>query len=290
MTKILCVADSQKSQAFQTASNIANHCNATVAWITHSQNQHYISNDSHTNINSSHFDIVIVCGGDGFLLKVLHKGLEHQSNAKFYGINYGTFGFLLNPAPQVDQTTQDAASFIRVILDNITSAVPSTLYPLKITYYTTTEDNPHIQYAINEASFIRSSNQVANISVSINDITRLENLRSDGIIIATAAGSTAYNYSVHGSIFNTNANILSLCPISPFRPRHWRGALIDNTSSITITNIDTVKRPISLACDFYFAKNIKTATIKLDTSKPLTLLFNNNLTLSEKILREQFSI
>lgn len=221
-------------------------------------------------------DLIILLGGDGFLLKIAHLMLGRQ--VCIYGINYGTFGFLLNEKCDVSQ-----------LQGLINSSQASLLYPLKINL-TNTSGVQKTLFAFNEASLLRETNQVAKMQISIDGQIRLPELVADGVVLSTPAGSTAYNYSVHGSIIPPHSNLLSLCPISPFRPRHWRGALISDTSTVEIKTLENGKRPVSVTADFQFEPSVEIIHATLDKTKPLHLLFNSSLPFHEKILREQFVV
>jgi len=219
--------------------------------------------------------LIIVLGGDGFLLKTLHLFILVRSVC-FYGINFGTVGFLLNQIP----STQD-------LISNIESSIQSTIYPLRAKIKKTDSQTLNI-LAVNEISLLRQTNQASNIEILINSEQKMKCLVSDGILISTPAGSTAYNFSVHGPILDPDSNLLSICPISPFRPRHWRGALVKDDAEIVINVLHTKKRPTSLSADFYFEPDILSATITLDRKIPINLLFNKTKTLSNKVIDEQF--
>jgi len=219
---------------------------------------------------------LIILGGDGFLLRVAHIFVG-KLNIKFYGINFGTIGFLLNEKKSINN-----------LITNLESASESIIYPLRADI-TKADGTSSSILAINEISFLRQTNQASHLQIEVEN-AGLENLVCDGIVISTAVGSTAYNFSVHGPIFSPSAGLISICPISPFRPRHWRGALVSDKLAIKISCNDTAKRPTSLSGDFYFEADIKTAKITTDFTKPLCLLFNRNKTLETKVLHEQFVV
>jgi NAD+ kinase len=220
--------------------------------------------------------ICLILGGDGFLLRVVHFFLNTR-NIFFYGINFGTVGFLLNDKKHV----QD-------LISSIEEAEVTEIFPL-VAIAKNTDGQTKTLFAINEVSLLRQTNQASHISISLGGRVYMKNLVADGVVISTACGSTAYNFSVHGPIFHPYNNAINICPISSFRPRHWRGALISDKFEINISILDTNKRPTSLSCDFYFEPDIANVKIKIDTSKPIGLLFDREKTLEQKILEEQFT-
>ena len=220
--------------------------------------------------------IIIVLGGDGFLLRVLHKTIGLGN--KIFGMNYGTFGFLLNKRFAAEH-----------LIEAIETSQEAIIYPLKAIGTTTTGEE-FCLYAINEISMLRETIQAANVKVSVLGKSRIERLVCDGLVVSTPAGSTAYNFSVHGPIFDYKTNLISLQPISPFRPRHWRGALLQDSCNIDIEILETNKRPVSISADFVFKQSLQKVTIFMDKSKPLSLLFEQSSPLSEKIIQEQFAV
>lgn len=220
-------------------------------------------------------EILLVLGGDGFLLHVVHQFLSFD--LKIYGINYGNLGFLLNSQCSVEK-----------IMENISQAKEEKLKLLKAKI--TTEEKVFYSYAMNEVSLFRESGQVAKIKIYVDGILRMEELASDGVVLSTAAGSTAYNFSLHGPIFSPEANVLSLCPVSPFRPRHWRGALILDNSKVLFEALDVKKRPVLATADFHNFPGVKSLEVSVCNKKSVTLLFDKNTSLKEKILAEQFLI
>ena len=221
--------------------------------------------------------IVICIGGDGFLLKVIQRFLGIKG-ISFYGINFGTFGFLLN-----------AKKAAADVMQSISTAKTTTIYPLKASLVKTNGMQKDV-YAVNEISFLRQTNQASHFCISIDGKQRIPDLVSDGLLIASPAGSTAYNFSVHGPIFTPESNLVSICPISPFRPRHWRGALISNDSVIDVAINNTNKRPTNLSGDSAFKTNVERARIITDKTKPIHLLFDANKPFAEKLLEEQFAV
>ncbi len=218
--------------------------------------------------------VIIALGGDGFLLHCLH--LYMQYNIPIYGINRGTVGFLMN-------------SFCEEKLyQRVNNARSEKMHPLEM-FVTKVNGDTQTELAFNEVSITRKSQQATNIKIIIDGKTRLEKLVSDGILIATPAGSTAYNLSVHGPIIPLGSNILALTPISPFRPRRWRGALLTHDVTIELINKDPIKRPISATADFHEVLDIKSVKVVENQQKHVTLLFDKHHSLEERIIREQFA-
>ncbi|WP_331283746.1 NAD kinase [Kiloniella laminariae] len=218
-------------------------------------------------------DVIVALGGDGFMLETLHQyiGLE----VPIYGMNRGTIGFLLN---RYDEEALDT---------RIEQAVTVTLHPLRMSVLTVSGQR-HEALAINEVSLHRESRQAASIGIDIDGIERMEELVCDGVIVSTPAGSTAYNLSAHGPIIPIGASLLAMTPISAFRPRRWRGALLPASAEVSFRTLDTEKRPLSAAADFTEIKHVKQVTVRQDTSVSLNLLFDLEHNLEERIIREQF--
>lgn len=218
-------------------------------------------------------DVVVALGGDGFMLHLFHQLLD--VDIPIFGMNLGTVGFLLNKFnPERLQS-------------RIKDAKPFQLYPLKM--QAETVDGKKIEaIAFNEVSLLRETRQTAKLKIYIDDKLRLEELACDGVLISTPAGSTAYNLSAHGPIIPMHANILALTPISAFRPRRWRGALLSQSVKIKFVACQPDKRPVSAVADTIEVRNIKSVTVKQDTSYSKTLLFDKEHTLEERILNEQF--
>ncbi|MBF0263860.1 MAG: NAD kinase [Gammaproteobacteria bacterium] len=218
-------------------------------------------------------DVIIALGGDGFVLHCLHKYLNLKK--PIYGINRGTVGFLMNSFGEEN------------LPQRIAAARTQKLFPLEMKAVTT-DGKEHIGLAFNEVALIRKSQQAANLEIKIDGKVRLEKLVSDGILVATPAGSTAYNLSVHGPIIPLGSSILALTPISPFRPRRWRGALLPHDVSIELINKDPKKRPLSATADSLEVLNIASVTITERKDCCVNLLFDTHHSLEERIIREQF--
>lgn len=219
-------------------------------------------------------DVIIAFGGDGFMLHTLHQLKDHK--IPVYGINTGTIGFLLNSSESLKDLSQ-----------RISSAKKTTLFSLKAKVIDVLGQEYEVQ-AFNEISLFRSSAQTSKISIKVNNKPRLNSLIGDGLIIATPAGSTAYNLSAGGPILPLESGLIALTPICPFRPRRWKGALIPNSSEIKLEVQSPEQRPVKLTADQRLIHKVHTVEVSLDTSTPYTLLFDPNHYLEERILREQF--
>jgi len=219
-------------------------------------------------------DLVIAVGGDGLMLHLLH---EYQTNPiPIYGINCGTVGFLMNSFHQQD------------LLDTIAKAKESTLHPLRADIIDK-DNKKHSHIAINEIALLRQSSQAAKIRIEINGQERISCLMADGVMVATSAGSTAYNLSAGGPIIPFGAEILALTPISPFRPRNWNGALLPANSKIKFEVLNFESRPTSATADSNEIKDVKEVLISEDRGIAFKILFDTNHSLEERIIREQFS-
>lgn len=219
-------------------------------------------------------DVIVALGGDGFMLQVLHKYMHR--NIPVYGMNCGSVGFLLNSY----QPT--------LLLERIASARRATLHPLVM--YTRTRDGRERQeLAINEVSLFRESRQAAKLRISIDHVVRVSDLVADGVLVSTPAGSTAYNFSAGGPIIPLNGGLLALTPIAPFRPRRWRGALLNHQSSITFEVLEADKRPVSAVADFTEVRDVVSVSVFEDRNIALSLMFDPEHNLEERITTEQFS-
>ena len=218
-------------------------------------------------------DIVVALGGDGLMLSTLHRLMG--TSKPIYGMNRGSVGFLMNDFAEDH------------LFERLQLAVRSVVHPLLMTV----KDHAgevHTAHAINEVSVFRQSYQAAKLRISIDDRPRLEELVADGVLIATPAGSTAYNLSANGPILPLNAPMLALTPLSPFRPRRWRGAILPDTARITIDAIEPEKRPIAAVADHVEFRSVASVTVSIDRSLDLVMLHDPGHSLDERILREQF--
>ena len=218
-------------------------------------------------------EVIIVIGGDGELLHNIHRYMH--LNVPFYGINLGSIGFLMNPLDTKN------------LLQNIHESTVSILNPL-LMQAEDTDDHVHNALAINEVSIFRKTNQAAKFRIEVNSIERMSKLVADGALVATPAGSSAYNLSAGGPILPLESNMLCLTPICPFRPRRWHGALLPSFATIKFEIFNTNKRPVNATADFQEFNNIKVVTIKSTKDQPIKLLFNKNYTLEDRIIKEQF--
>ena len=218
-------------------------------------------------------DVILALGGDGLMLHALHSYMH--LNKPIYGMNCGTIGFLMN-----EFGTEKLA-------ERMVSADSFVLHP--IVMKATTTEGTEEALAFNEVALIRASGQSANIRVTIDGVERLEKYVGDGLIVSTAAGSTAYNLSAHGPIIPLGTKLLALTPVSPFRPRRWKGALLPHTAVISMVNLDPEKRPIVTTADFRDIMNVVSVTVSEDQSHQVKMLFDKDHSLEERIIREQFT-
>ena len=218
-------------------------------------------------------DIIVALGGDGFVLETLHGFLER--GVPIYGMNCGTVGFLMN---QYDEEN---------LPRRLAKAEKITLHPLRMEARTAGGDAV-AALAINEVSLLRAARQAAKLKIGIDGIVRMPELICDGILVSTPAGSTAYNLSAHGPIIPIAAPLLALTPISAFRPRRWRGALLPNTAEIIFDVLEPNKRPVSATADFTEVRDVIQVRVREDISVSLHLLFDPEHDLEERIIKEQF--
>src|SRR5262245_344604 len=218
-------------------------------------------------------DIVVALGGDGLMLQTLHRQIHR--GVPIYGMNLGTVGFLMN-------TYREAG-----LLQRLRKARKVSLNPLRMVAVNT-RGRAFEVIAINEVSLLRSSRQTARIAVSVDGRKRLPDLYCDGVLVATPAGSTAYNLSAHGPILPLGAGLLALTPLNAFRPRRWRGALLPRHSKVELSVLDPRKRPVAAAADSVEIANVAKVTVTEAPDIGLTLLFDPEHDLEERILKEQF--
>lgn len=218
-------------------------------------------------------EIIVVLGGDGTMLEALHQ--YHTLGKPFYGMNRGSLGFLLNPYR------------VERLSDRLEKAQSVILHPLRMKAHT--EDGKVVEgLAFNEVSLLRQRHNAAQIGIAVDGIDRMDTLVCDGVMIATPAGSTAYNLSAHGPIIPLSANVLALTPISAFRPRHWRGALLPHNAKVTFDIRDPDKRPVSATADFTEVRHVTQVEIHQSVKIGVTMLFDPDHNLEERILKEQF--
>ena len=217
-------------------------------------------------------NMTIVIGGDGFMLQTLKKNKD--SRKLFYGINSGNYGFLMNKFSSKN------------MINNLSKAKMITISPLEM--IVKNKSNQIKKYlAVNEVSILRQSRQTASLSISYGSKQIIKKLISDGVLVSTPAGSTAYNLSVHGPILSLNSKKLSISPISPFRPRRWKGKIVSDKSKIIIKNLNPIKRPISAVADNIEVRNVKKISIRTKKKIKFNLLYDHNRSLQKKIKIEQ---
>jgi NAD+ kinase len=218
-------------------------------------------------------DVVVALGGDGLMLQTLH---QHMRTGKpIYGMHRGTVGFLMNEFSSHDLQARLAA------------ARESLIHPL-LMRATDVHGAVHIHHAINEVALFRQTNQVARLRILVDEQERMPELMADGILVATPAGSTAYNLSVQGPILPINAALLALTPISAFRPRRWRGALLPDTAYVSLEVLEGEKRPVAAVADHDEVRDVRRVEVLSDKTISMRMLFDPGHSLEERILREQF--
>lgn len=220
-------------------------------------------------------EIVVVLGGDGFMLSVLHRVLHSTNPRPVYGMNRGTVGFLMNH--------YDAEGLV----ERVARARQFILSPLRMEAITI-EGETVVSPAINEVSLLRETRQAAKIEISIDNKVRLPELACDGVLLSTPAGSTAYNLSAGGPILPLDCDLLALTALSPFRPRRWRGALVNNHSEVEFRILEPERRPVSAVADQLEVRNVERVRIRSDLTQQLELLFDPDYALDDRIMMEQF--
>ncbi|OCW56684.1 NAD kinase [Hoeflea olei] len=225
------------------------------------------------NARAEEADVIVALGGDGFMLQTLHD--QMRSGKIVYGMNRGSVGFLMN-----EYSDQDLAA-------RIDAAVENTIRPLEMTA-TDTEGKIHTSLAINEVSLLRQSYQAAKLRISIDGQVRLEELICDGVMVATPAGSTAYNLSAHGPILPLDAQLLALTPVSPFRPRRWRGALLPSKVTVSIDVLEPEKRPVNAVADHTEVKSVIEVRVAESAEFTTRILTDSSHSWNDRILAEQF--
>lgn len=225
------------------------------------------------HVASDEADVVVALGGDGFMLETLHRFMD--SKKPIFGMNRGSVGFLMNDYKEND------------LHNRITKANPIELHPLRMTA-TDASGKEHTALAVNEVSLHRQTRLAAKIRVHVDGIVRVEEMICDGALVATPAGSTAYNLSARGPIIPIGAGLLALTPISVFRPRHWRGALLPQSSTVAFEVIDPEHRSVSAVADFTEIRDVVRVEVRESESITPTLLFDPEHNLQERIIREQF--
>ncbi len=220
-------------------------------------------------------NVVVALGGDGFMLETMHRLLGRP--LPVFGMNCGSVGFLMNAFSEDD------------LLGRVAKAQEATLHPLRMHAVTTTGAVEEA-LALNEVSLLRQLRQAAKIRITVDGRVRLNELICDGVLISTPAGSTAYNLSAHGPIVPLSANLLPLTPISAFRPRRWRGALLPSSAEVTFEVLESDKRPVAAVADFTEVRDVLSVAVSEDRSIAFTMLFDPDQGLSERIITEQFTV
>lgn len=218
-------------------------------------------------------DVIVALGGDGLMLRTLHRFMGNA--IPIYGMNRGSVGFLMNAYGEEE------------LPERIAKATPAVLHPLHMSALDL-DGKTHEGIAINEVSLLRERRQAAKLKISIDSVVRMPEMICDGVLVATPAGSSAYNLSAHGPVIPIGAGLLALTPISPFRPRRWRGALLPHTAVVEIEVLNADERRVSATADFTEIRHVARVTVREDHSLSATLLFDPEHALEERIVREQF--
>ncbi len=219
-------------------------------------------------------DVIIALGGDGFMLETLHTVMERRTPV--FGMNRGSVGFLMNDYEEEG------------LLERLSDAGRAVIHPLQMDAWTET-GQVHSGLAINEVSLLRQTRQSAKIRISVDDRVRLEELSCDGCLVSTAAGSTAYNLSAHGPIIPLDSRVLALTPISAFRPRRWRGALLPHQAKVCFEILEADKRPVSATADNFEVRRVTRVDVRERRDIALTMLFDAGRSFEERVLAEQFA-
>ncbi len=226
------------------------------------------------NVPEIEADVIVALGGDGFMLQTLHD--KQRLSVPVYGMNRGTVGFLMNEYSESD------------LLDRLDEAQEEVINPLAMTA-TCQDGSKHEALAINEVSLLRAGPQAAKLRITIDGRLRLSELVCDGALVATPAGSTAYNYSAHGPILPIGSDVLALTAVAAFRPRRWRGALLPKTAHVRFDVLNPEKRPVMADADSNWIENVTVVEVRSDPSVEHRILFDPGHGLEERLLREQFS-
>lgn len=225
------------------------------------------------NASPAHADAIVALGGDGLMLQTIHAHMHDR--IPIYGMNRGSVGFLMNEYSEDD------------LLERLAAATITKIHPLAMNA-TDRSGESHLRLAVNEVSLFRERYQAAKLSITVDGKTRMPELICDGALVATPAGSTAYNLSAYGPILPINAPLLALTPISPFRPRRWRGALLPNTAEIVFEVLEPFKRPVSAAGDHYEIRDVTKVEVAQENSIEIFMMFDPGHDLDERVLMEQF--
>jgi NAD+ kinase len=218
-------------------------------------------------------DVIVALGGDGFMLQTLHSFLG--KGKPIYGMNLGSVGFLMNEYHEGD------------LIERLGMAEAAVIHPLRMTAHT--REKPVVALAFNEVSLLRETRQAAKIRIIVDERERIAELICDGVLVATPAGSTAYNLSAHGPILPIDAALLALTPISAFRPRRWRGALLPHRARVRFEILESAKRPVSAVADDREVRDVSAVDVEQDRTIAMTMLYDKGRSLDERILSEQFN-
>jgi NAD+ kinase len=222
-------------------------------------------------------EAVVVLGGDGFMLETMHGMIDAARMLPVYGLNLGTIGFLMN------RYTKGCR-----IIERLARARPIAVSPLRMEALTQ-DGRTESFHAINEVSLLRETRQTAKIEISVNERVRIAELAGDGVLLSTPVGSTAYNYSAGGPILPLDSQMLALTPLSPFRPRRWKGAILPDRSRVTFRVLEPEKRPVAAVADQKELRDIAEVRLEVDRTRELTLLFDPGHALDDRIVAEQFA-
>lgn len=225
------------------------------------------------NATPEQSDVVVALGGDGLMLQALHRFVS--TGKPIYGMNRGSVGFLLNDYREGD------------LRQRLADAELTTIHPLRM-LARDNEGKAHKAIAFNEVSLLRQRYQAAKLRIAVDGKTRLEELICDGVLLSTPAGSTAYNLSAHGPILPIESELMALTPISAFRPRRWRGAILPHSAKVTITVLEPDKRPVAAVADHLEVRNLAEVEIAEDRKRTARILFDPGHSLAERVLHEQF--
>jgi len=230
-------------------------------------------NKIYDTVSEQDADVIVALGGDGFMLHRMRESLE--TDQRIFGMNHGSVGFMMNDFSQKD------------LLERIKQAEETQIRPLRLIAHDI-NGNTSKAIAFNEVSLLRQTHQAAKLEISIDDKTRLRELVCDGVIVATPTGSTAYNLSAHGPILPIGSPLLALTPISAFRPRRWRGAILPHDAIVEISVLENKKRPVSAVADHIEFRDVQKVSIAEDKNRAVRLLFDPGHSLAERVLNEQF--
>ncbi len=227
------------------------------------------------NAHPDKADVVVALGGDGLMLQALHGCLK--SGLPVYGMNRGSVGFLMNDFKEL------------TLLDRLSAAEATLIRPLRMVAHTQ-DGKKHERLAFNEVSFLRQRSQAAKLKLSVDGHVRFDEMICDGMIVATPVGSTAYNLSAHGPILPVGSPLLAMTPISVFRPRRWRGAILPNSAKVSVEVLEQDKRPVAAVADHDEVRNVLKVDIAEDKKRSVKMLFDPGRSLAERVLNEQFKI